>query len=188
MDVSIPLKEKAGDAALNWCRETKSFSELLGGVLSVIHPELYNIAREAMIKLSSGPESGGPWVPCEEVPRLHDVLSTWGHPWTALSVMVNRSTPFHRDVNGRNSWMDLLVTVGDYKLGRLELPGLGVRLVYDPWTVVGLLGKVVRHGAGEVDGERACIAYYMRNGVHERLGLRAGTWMNVAHYLEDCNS
>lgn len=183
MDVSIPLKAKAGDASLNWCRATKSFSELLGGILSIIHPELYYIGREAMTRLSSEPASGGPWVAHEEVPRLHDILTAWGHPWTAVSVMVNRATPFHRDVNGRNPWMDLLVTIGEYQQGRLELPGLGVRLLYDPRTVVGLLGKVVRHGAGEVDGERACLAYYMRNGVHERLGLRAGTWMNVSQYL-----
>lgn len=67
---------------------------------------------------------------------------------------------------------------------RLELPGLGIRLVYDPRAVVGILGKVLSHGVGEVDGERACLAYYMRDGVHERLGMPPGSWMNVSHYNE----
>lgn len=101
-----------------------------------------------------------------------------------MSVMVNRATPCHRDVNGRNNWMDLLVTLGEYSLGRLELPGLGIRLVYDPRTVVGILGKVISHGVGEVNGDRTCMAYYMRDGVHERLGLPPGSWMNVSHYQE----
>lgn len=78
--------------------------------------------------------------------------------------------------------MDLMVTIGDYDLGRLELPGLGLRLAYNPRTVVALLGKVVAHGAAEVVGDRACLAYYMRNGVHERLGIPAGSWMNVSMY------
>lgn len=184
MDISIPLKEKSGNAPLDWCRETKPFSELLSGVLSIIHPELYKIGQEAMAKLRTNPSEpvGGPWVADDETARLHQVLSEWGHPWTAMSIMVNRATPCHRDVNGRNTWMDVLVTVGDYTLGRLELPGLGLRLEYNPGTVVALLGKVVTHGAAEVMGERACLAYYMRNGVHERLGMPAGTWMNVSQY------
>lgn len=55
-------------------------------------------------------------------------------------------------------------------------------LQYDPRTVVGLLGKVIRHGAGEVRGERMCLAYYMRDKVHERLGFPPGRWMNVSVY------
>lgn len=184
MDISVPLKEKAGNSALDWCKETKPFSVLLSGVLSIIHPELYKIGQKAMATLSMDPSGlvDGPWVAEDEYPRLQEVLSHWGHPWTAMSIMVNRATPCHRDINGRNTWMDLLVTIGDYKLGRLELPGLGLRLAYDPRTVVGLLGKAVSHGAAEVKGDRACLAYYMRNGVHERLGMPAGTWMNVAIY------
>lgn len=171
---------------MEWCRENKQFSHVLSGVLSIMHPELYQLGQQAMCKLRETSEAtGAPWVPCYENDRLQEVLEIWGHPWTALSIMVNRATPYHRDTNGRNPWMDLMVTVGEYEHGRLELPGLGVRLEYNPGTIVGLCGKVVVHGAAEVEGDRACLAYYMRNGVHERLGIPAGTWSRVS-YWEQC--
>lgn len=74
--------------------------------------------------------------------------------------------------------MDLLVALGKYQEGIMTLPGLGVKLLYNPGTVVGISGRVLQHGV-ECDGERACLAYYMRDKVHERLGVRAPSWFNV---------
>lgn len=160
----------------------KTFNSVLGGILNIIHPHLYDIGQAAFALLRDPGDAPEPWFSYGEYPRLARVLEEWTHPFSAISVMVNRSTPCHRDVNGRNPWLDILVTIGEYELGRLELPGLGVRLEYDPGTIVGILGKVVRHGACEVQGERVCLAYYMRDKVHERLGLPAGPWMKVSHY------
>lgn len=167
---------------MNWCRKTRTLSTLLGGTLKIIHPELHALGRSALNELRDPGSGPLPWFIHGEDIRLGNVLEEWLHPFSAVSVIVNRTTPCHRDSKGRNSWMDILATVGDYSFGRLELPGLGVRLEYEPGTVVGLLGKVVRHGASEVVGERMCLAYYMRDKVHQRLGVPAGTWMNVDTY------
>lgn len=182
LEISKTLKAKAGDASLNWCRDNRFLSALIGGVLKIIHPELHEIATTALTSLRLSQPTVRPWILDGEDRRMEDVLDAWFHPFSAVSLMVNRATPCHRDVGGRNSWTDILLTMGEYEDGRLELPGLGVRLRYEPRTVVGLLGKVVRHGASEVRGERMCLAYYMRDKVHERLGFPAGGWMNVNMY------
>lgn len=109
---------------------------------------------------------------------LKEVLALWSIPFSGLTVISNRSTPLHRDCNGRKEWMDLLVALGKYQEGIMTLPGLGVKLLYNPGTVVGISGRVLQHGV-ECDGERACLAYYMRDKVHERLGVRAPSWFNV---------
>jgi len=48
-------------------------------------------------------------------------------------------------------------------------------LPQDRKWVCGWWGRII-HGA------QACISYYMRNKVHERLGVPAGTWMNTSIY------
>lgn len=151
-------------------RET---SILLGGILSIIHPELYHLGREAWsrrVELESGENDQA---------DLLRLLHCWSIPFTALSVMVNRETPLHRDVNGRNPWYDLMLTVGEYRDGCMQLPGLGVELRYNSGTIVALCGKPIQHGVTSCDGDRGCIAYYMRDAVLDRLGLPAGTWVNL---------
>jgi hypothetical protein len=154
-------------------RETNA---LLGGLLSMIHPDLYWQGREALIKLSRNPE----FVAQPEQQILQELLMNWANPFSAVQVIANRQTPLHRDVRGRNSWFDMLVTAGSYTGGRLELPGLGVRLDYPPGTVIGIASKVVLHGAGPVEGDRICLAYFMRNKVLECLNVSAGTWTTVS--------
>jgi hypothetical protein len=145
---------------------------ILGGILSIIHPALYEAGMTAIRRLWSSSD-------IVDTPLLlKEVLALWSIPFSGLTVISNRSTPLHRDCNGRKEWMDLLVALGKYQEGIMTLPGLGVKLLYNPGTVVGISGRVLQHGV-ECDGERACLAYYMRDKVHERLGVRAPSWFNV---------
>ena len=75
--------------------------------------------------------------------------------------------------------MDMLLTYGPYHGARMELRSLGVRLSYEPGTIVAICGKVVPHAVSDCTGERAGIAYYMRDNVHTCLNIPAGTWMNT---------
>jgi hypothetical protein len=68
------------------------------------------------------------------------------------------------------------VTVGPYQNIFFELPVVGIRLVYNSGTVIGLSGRVLRHGVMEADGERICTAYYMRENVQKRLGTCFAGW------------
>ena len=146
---------------------------MTGGILSLIHPEQYLIGRTALLRLADQPELSG------DPNAMIVALENWASPFSALSVIVNRVTPIHRDVQGRDSWLDMLVTYGPYDDCRMEFRSLGIRTVYSSGTIVALCGKVVPHSASDCRGERSCIAYYMRDNVHARVGVPAGSWMNV---------
>lgn len=125
-------------------------------------------------------EKGGITI-TDKTNKLPTILKSWTSPFTALSVIINRETPYHRDNGSCHAWMDILLTVGDYQDGRIEFPGLGFRLKYDSGTLVALTGRLVRHGAN-FRGHRACIAYYMRQNVSEAVGAGTPSWMNTNLY------
>ena len=169
MCVSAALWAPAGAAFLGAASESTT---ILAGVLSIIQPDLYNVGMAGLSRLWADPSL----VPTPVV--LREVLTLWSTPFNGVSVISNRSTPLHRDCNSRKEWMDLLVALGMYNQGNLTVPGVGMEFVYNPGTVVGILGRVLQHGA-ECDGERACLAFYMRDKVHERLGLRVPTYHGI---------
>jgi hypothetical protein len=144
-------------------------SALIGGILSIVHPKLYEAGKEAIVYLDEHPDMA------DRPERLRQLLQLWSAPFHGLSVISNRVTPVHRDSNGGKKWMDILVALGDYTEGFLELPGVGIRFEYLPGTVVAISGRVIAHSA-ECDGDRACIAYYMREKVQARLGLSQPDW------------
>jgi len=118
---------------------------------------------------------------CKESEALVQILQLWYCPFSAVSVISNRSTLLHRDTGGRPQWLDFLIVIGDYQHGRFEVPGLGLTFKYNPGTALAFSGKIFRHGA-HCDGDRACIAFYMRDNVLERLGLPVGSWLNGSQY------
>jgi hypothetical protein len=144
-------------------------SALIGGILSIVHPKLYEAGKEAIVYLDEHPET------VDRPVRLQQLLQLWSAPFHGLSVISNRVTPVHRDSNGGKQWMDILVALGDYTEGFLDLPGVGIRCEYLPGTVVAISGRVIAHSAG-CNGDRACIAYYMREKVQARLGLSQPDW------------
>lgn len=113
---------------------------------------------------------------------LQDTLKQWTSVFNGMSVIGNRETPCHRDNNSRAEWYDLLATIGPYRSAIMELPGIGLRVRYDPGTVMGLSGKIVLHGVAECDGERVCYAYYMRDTIHERGKVEVAEWMKKSRY------
>ena len=157
---------------MDFLADVAESTAILGGVVSVIHPDLYEAGMIALRWLWNNPDL------VDSPLLLKEVLGLWSVLFSGVSIISNRSTPLHRDCNSRKEWMDLLVTLGKYQRGIMTLPGLGVELLYNPGTVVGIAGRVLQHGV-ECDGERACLAYYMRDKVHERLGVRAPSWFNL---------
>lgn len=169
MQVSAAIRTSAGAEFLGAVAESTS---IFAGVLSLIQPELYEVGMSGLRKLWQDPSL------VETPSLLQAALEIWSVPFTGLSVISNRSTPLHRDFNSRKEWLDLLVALGHYDRGVMRLPGLGLELAYNPGTVVRIAGRVIQHGV-ECNGERACLAYYMRDKVHERLGLRVPSWFNL---------
>lgn len=141
---------------------------LLGAVFRVMHPELYHNSKEALLRLPRNPEQERALIP-------------WGTVFSALSVIANRHTPPHRDTQSRAAWYDLLITAGPYENATLGFPGLGLSFPYSSGSVSCFSGKLLQHQVLDCDGERVCIAYYVRDNVQERLGVKAADWVRTEH-------
>ncbi|KIK72602.1 hypothetical protein PAXRUDRAFT_180353, partial [Paxillus rubicundulus Ve08.2h10] len=48
---------------------------------------------------------------------------------------------------------------------------LRLRLDYLPGTVIAFSGKILVHRVGEMEGDRACIAWYMQDKVHPEMNV-----------------
>lgn len=157
--------------ALDWLDHIAESNSVLSAILAVIHPTLHKSGRETFDRLRK----------CAEI-QPEDVLRRWTSVFNGVAVIVNRTTPAHRDSNTRKQWYDLLVTLGRYRNCNLNLPGAGISLEYGPGTVVGLLGATLEHEVPRFEGERVCYAYFMRDNVHEWAGVSGYTWMATEYY------
>lgn len=160
---------------MEWLEKCSLPFALVGGILSVVQPELFDSGQEAFRRLAADPNT------CDDPQRLKEILATWYAPFSALAVISNRSTPLHRDVGGRPEWLDLMLALGNYDNGRFAVPAFGYTFKYNPGTLIALSGKIFRHGA-ECPGDRACIVFYMRDNVLNRLGICAGSWSQATDY------
>ena len=119
--------------------------------------------------------------------EMAEILRNWSSVFTACSSISNRISPLHRDAQTSVNWYDILATVGTYSGAVMEFPGVGIRLEYSPGTVVGISGKIVRHGVSDWDegGERVCLASYLRTNVFRRLGVGMPHWSNWNRILAE---
>jgi len=173
--LKVSAEMKTNGVAVEWLTSTMDFTALAGGILSIIHPELYKIGRNTLECLRQNPGL------VDSPQDLLKALSIWYSPFSALSVISNRVTPLHRDMQSRPEWYDMLVALGEYNHGRISLPGLGLIYCYNPGTIIAFSGKIFRHGA-TCPGDRACLSYYMRDNVLERVGAPMISWPNVQLY------
>ena len=144
-------------------------SALISAMLRVMHPALYSAGRQMMQCLASNDS-------------LRSAISQWSSVFNACTLLSNRWTPNHRDNYSRAQWYDILTTFGAYRGAFLNLSSIGLKLQYSSGTVVGSSGKILQHGVPECEGERMCLAYYMRDKVHERMGVEAAPWMKMDYY------
>jgi len=77
--------------------------------------------------------------------------------------MVNQGTPLHFDKMGTPQFLDLLMMVGEYKELDMIVPTIGMRLRYNPGTVVAMSVQLLMHGVGVVEGNQGIVSFYMRS-------------------------
>jgi len=82
LEVGVQMKDDA--AGGHWASEMQESSALIGSILGITHPQLYQQGLEALTLLSS---KGGKFVDNEE--QLVRALKVWTSPFTALSVITN---------------------------------------------------------------------------------------------------
>jgi hypothetical protein len=79
--------------------------------------------------------------------------------------------------------MDVVVSVGTYTTGEFKVSGLGLKFSYRPGTVIGLLGRLVRHEAAATGG-RLCFAQYLRESVLDSLKVPRPDWVNIQDIMQ----
>jgi hypothetical protein len=161
---SATLKSTAKQSyCRDWLKSNAESAALLSGLLRVIHPEMFVMARQAMVKLADMEEGD-------------DLINLWTSLFNGCQVMSNRETPIHRDNNSSCEWYDILCSVGPYPGADLELTNVGLTFQYNTGVIFALCGRLLRHGVSATEGDRMCLAYYMRENVQRRLGSNPAGW------------
>jgi 2-oxoglutarate-Fe(II)-dependent dioxygenase family protein len=169
-EVSASLKN-IGSTTEQWVRENREFSQLCGGLLAIVHSELYSACLDVYDKFYEDPETF-----IRNPDAFRDSMESWGNPFGGLALICNRETPEHRDNNSRYYWYDILATIGKYCGLDIYIPGTGWRFSYESGTLVALGGRALTHAVKEANGERICFAYFVRDKVHQHAGKMTGSW------------
>lgn len=103
---------------------------------------------------------------------------------TALSIICNRETPYHRDTQSRMQWYDLLTSVGPYTIAPLYLSPFRFRINNPPGSMSAFSGMAMRHGVRKCARARISLAWYMRESVRAGEFVEPAGWMSQTVYRE----
>ena len=145
---------------------------LCNSVTALVTPELYDYGLAAIKKIKSG----------DQMAKIYRNVKFWPSVYTAMQVIVNRTTPPHRDNGGCPTHYDLLVSSGMHQGTKFEVEELGVSLSYSPGTMVSLCGKGFFHQVHQWKGDRVCIAHFIKDTVHDRLDFQRPGWPTLSLY------
>lgn len=144
----------------HWASKMNSVHALLNSAMRTMHPHQY-AAVQALGKS------------LQVFPAVASALGSWDcTPFNALSIIVNRESPLHRDPKTDVWCYDLMVSVGMFKTVPMLLEGLEVRIENTPGTVIALPGKSILHGVSRCTGDQVCYAYYAREALYDRLHVQ----------------
>jgi hypothetical protein len=163
--------------AKDWIRVVQESTALIGGAISIMHTTTYQAGIQSILAIRDHPER------IAKSENLDSLLKDWTSPLTTASLINNRDSPEHRDTRATYCSMDVLASTGKYENGKFTVPGLGLTFWYRPGTVIGLLGRIVRHGA-TAEGERMVYTQYLRETVLETLGVPEPGHVNISQFLD----
>jgi hypothetical protein len=136
-------------------------------ITSLVIPELYQCGSTAIKRVLEG----------QHAFRRYDEVKIWPSCFTGMQVIVNRTTPPHKDESRSSTLYNLLVSASTHSEARIICRDIRLELSYDPRTVVMLSGKVLLYEVGLWEaGERICVAYMMKDIVHDRLDVPRLAW------------
>ncbi|KAI6117125.1 hypothetical protein EDD16DRAFT_1520170 [Pisolithus croceorrhizus] len=102
-----------------WVDEMSEFHVLLLGTLTVIHPHMYASGQEVLIPLGVDTQQQGD-------AEMSSILLIQNLVYNSVSIITNCATPYHRDVNGQQQWLDMLIMVGHYAPLDFVIPTLNL--------------------------------------------------------------
>jgi hypothetical protein len=185
LSMSSSLRGWPQAPTVEYLRNDHESLSLLGAVFALIHPQLAAIGLSVLRGFQKNLIHVG------MTKNLGPVALLYPSPSTAFSIISNRESHLHRDGKGYSPYYDIITTLGHYSNGRLEVPGIGLRFKYNPGTIVGICGKVLAHGVGEVDGDRFCHVQYFHRRVLDviadkyPISRREQEWMTQKELVED---
>ena len=137
-----------------------------------MHPDLYTAGINVLKKLHE-----------RKTKPENEVLPLWNTPFSGVSIIGNRTTPLHRDMQTRHQWYDLLASVGPYTGASMVLEDVKIVFANPPGSLTAICGSTLRHAVHDFQGERVCYAYFMRESVHASQAVQAPSWMHVNQYI-----
>jgi len=162
------------DYSADFLEMTANFNIICNAITALVAPEQYDAGMAATQLIKSG----------QHLYETHQSIYHWNSVWSGCSVIVNRSTPIHRDAGAAPTDYDFLSSSGTHKRCVLDVYELGARLWYPPGTGVVQLGRIFRHGVRKWDGgERICCALFVKDAVHDRLEQRRPNWVSYNDYI-----
>jgi hypothetical protein len=156
--------------------------QLLDKLFGAISPKLHQAVSEAMRKVRWGQlqTGSGSWAG----DKIMEVARCWPGAMPGISVVSNRASICHVDVNGHKEWYDLLVTAGAYTDCWFRLPDLGLRLKYLPGTAIALNGRILRHEVVKWEGgDRVCYAHWVRQSLLRALSIHFPSWVTQSEFI-----
>ena len=142
-------------------------SALLDALLYVTHPELWCAGFELIRHIKSDEGTTG----------ILPGVAAWPSVYSAVQIIVNRSTPYHRDTNAQPTWFDMLLSLGNYgERGVMSFRNLGLCVPYDSGSAVMLSSQLVVHGVPDVREDRICLAFIMQDLVFRHFRRQIPGW------------
>jgi hypothetical protein len=155
-------------------RSIRTIESIVNAIMSLVSPELYTLGADAVRKLQSG----------QGLNQWRESILEWNSVFSGMQVISNRVTPPHRDPKAAKTMYDILVSAGTHKDAVLCLHDIDTKLHYAPCTVVAVCGRVLLHEVPDWgEGERICVTHYMRDAVHNRLGVPRPAWVSIQSYI-----
>ena len=116
--------------------------------------------------------------------QIVEAARSWPGSLPGISVISNRASICHLDVNGHKEWYDFLVAAGTYKSCWFRLPDLELQLEYLPGTVVALNGRILRHEVVEWEGgDRVCYAHWVRPTLLRAVSVDLPSWVTQSEFF-----
>lgn len=155
---------------------------LLDKLFRAISPKLHQAASEAIQKVGLGQLKIGSRSWTED--KISETARCWPGATPGISVISNRASICHVDINGYKEWYDFLVAAGTYNKCWFRLPDLELCLKYLPGTVVALNGRFLRHEVVEWEGgDRVCYAHWVRPTLLRALSINIPSWVSQSEYI-----
>ncbi len=173
----VPSVSIRDDKCRDWIRKSSEFEWMVNLLLMWFAPDMHEQAAKSTEASKHDQDDLQP-------PYLQNVKD-WPSVFSALTVISNRKTESHLDKGSYDSAFDILLSGGDYSDCKFKVENtvIDAEFLYDPGTLIAVLGRVLHHGVPDWAGDdRICYAHYVKDDIHLKHECRRSTWVEMASF------